>query len=248
MGTFYNNIHNNLYDYKVLTAEEEIELARRYRDGDIEAGQRIILSNLRFARKISQRYCHLVDDPLEIIQNGNMGMVKALTRFDPDMGVRFISYAIWWIKAYIKNHIRKSYQAHTGSLADSKNLVSLDCTISSDADNEETMLDHLCYKGPDQDELYTYKERGSYLRNLLKSDPPILTKREVFIIERRFFSDPPATLKDVALEIGVTRERVRQIEVRSLKKIRSSIEKQNSILVEDIQFENDYPIKREIGY
>lgn len=238
----------DLARYKVLTAEEELDLARKYLEGDEHAGHRIILSNMRFARKIAQRYFHLVDDPSEIIQNANLGLVKALTRYDPDVGVRFISYAIWWVKAYIKNHINKSYQVHTGSLADSNNLLSLDCTISYDADTEETMLDSFYYDGPDQNELYTYKERGSFLRNLIRSDPPILTDREVFIIESRFLIDPPATLKDISSKIGVTRERVRQIQVRSLEKIRNAIVKRGSIIVEDINIDQDYPMRRRASF
>jgi len=233
-----------LINYKVLTAEEELDLARRYQEGDEKAGHKIILSNMRFARKIAQRYFHLVEDPSEIIQNANLGLVKALTRFDPDVGVRFISYAIWWVKAYIKNHINKSYQVHTGSLADSNNLVSLDCNISYDNDTEETMLDSMHHDGPDQNELYTYKERGSYLRNLLRSDPPILTEREIFIIESRFLKEPPATLKDISSKIGVTRERVRQIQVRSLEKIKKAIIENGSIIQADINISQNYPSRR----
>jgi RNA polymerase sigma-32 factor len=218
-------------DYNLITPEEELDLARRYQHGDVVAGQKIITSNLRFVVKIAQSYFHLGYGPLEIIQEGNMGLVKALTRFDPDMGVRFICYAIWWIKAYIKNFIHKSYQVHTGRLTHAKGLVSLDSILPSDHDNsEECLLDRLLSQGPNQDDRYAEKERHSYLLKLLDSDPPILTKREVFIIEKRFFCDPPTTLKDIAAQIGITRERVRQIEMRSLKRIRNAIEKEQELL------------------
>lgn len=232
-------------DYLLLAPEEELDLARKYRQGEIEAGHRIITSNLRFVVKIAQSYFHLGYGPLEIIQEGNMGLVKALTRFDPDMGVRFICYAVWWIRAYIRNFIHKSYQVHTGRLTHAKGLVSLDSSISGDSEfHEECLIDRLRYQGPDQDDFYTRKERHAYLRKLLSSDPPILSKREVFIIERRFFNDPPSTLKEIAKEIGITRERVRQIEMRSLKRIRAVIEKDREILVEDISIRNTYPMRR----
>ena len=224
----------NSINYPVLTIEEELDLARKYRDGDAEAGHTIILSNMRFARKISRRYIHLVDDPLDIIQNANLGLVKALTRFNPDMGVRFISYAIWWIKAYIKNYIHKSYQVKTGSIANAKNLVSLDCNISADIEDDGTLADNLQHKGPGQDELYTYKERSEYLLLFLRSDSSNLTEREVFIIEQRYLSDPPVTLKGISSMIGVTRERVRQIQQRSLEKIRAAIEDEGFLFPEDI--------------
>ena len=160
-----------------------------------------------------------------------MGLVKALTRFDPDMGVRFICYAIWWIKAFIRNFIHKSYQVHTGRLTHAKGLVSLDCAFSGENDGpEECMLDRLLAQGPSQADRYAEKERNAHLLKLLDADPPLLTKREVFIIEKRFFSDPPSTLKDIAAQIGITRERVRQIEMRSLKRMRKAIENEQEFL------------------
>ncbi len=251
MGSLYSCSDLELYtkrikDYDLLTPEEELDLARQYQQGDIEAGHTIITANLRFVVKIAHPYFHLGYSPLEIVQEGNMGLVKALTRFDPGMGVRFICYAIWWIKAYIKNFIHKSYQVHTGRLTHAKGLVSLDSTISGDAENnEEVLLDHLLYQGPDQDDHYALKERHVYLLKLLSSDPPILTKREVYIIEKRFFHDPPATLKDIATEIGVTRERVRQIELRSLQRMRTAMEREREVLAEDIDICHAYPIRRQ---
>ena len=218
-------------EYVLITPAEELDLARRYRQGDVTAGQKIITANLRFVVKIAQSYFHLGYGPLEIIQEGNMGLVKALTRFDPDMGVRFICYAIWWIKAFIRNFIHKSYQVHTGRLTHAKGLVSLDCAFSGENDGpEECMLDRLLAQGPSQADRYAEKERNAHLLKLLDSDPPILTKREVFIIEKRFFSDPPSTLKDIAAQIGITRERVRQIEMRSLKRMRKAIENEQEFL------------------
>ncbi len=230
--------------YPLLSAEEEFELARQYRQGDLEAGQKIVTSNLRFVLKQSQSYFHMGYSPLEIIQEGNMGLVKAVTRFDPEREVRFICYAIWWIKAYIKNFIHKSYQVHTGRLTHAKSLISLDCIMSSDGENDETLLDHLMCDRPDQEETYAGKERYSYLLNLLESDPPVLSQREAFIIRQRFFTDPPATLKDISQVIGVTRERVRQIEARSLARLRMILEKRRSILNDDIDIGSRYVMKR----
>ncbi len=231
-------------DYPLLTPEEELDLAYKYKGGDIEAGQRIITANLRFVVKMSQPYFHQGYAPLEIIQEGNMGLVKALIRFDPDRGVRFICYAIWWIKAYIKNFVQKSYKVHIGRLTHAKGLISLDSSISTDGENDETLLDHLHYEGPDQEDNFASKERYSYLIDLLNSEPAILSERERFIIQQRFFADPPATLKDIATQIGVTRERVRQIECRSLKRMRDAIEKEQMICPEDIHIGHNYPMRR----
>ena len=249
MGSMYSSSDLEAYtrrirEFPLLNPEEEFALARRYKQGDIAAGQRSITSNLRFVVKLSQSYFHLGYGPLEIIQEGNMGLVKALTRYDPERGVRYICYAIWWIKAYIRNFIHKSYQVHTGRLTHSKNLVSLDCSLSHDDEYEDRLMDHLLSETPDPEDTYAGKERQHCLQELLNSNPPILTNREVYIIRKRFFSDPPATLKDIASSIGVTRERVRQIEARSLQRIRTVIEKQNSYLMDDIHMEYHYPIRR----
>ncbi|MCD6569888.1 MAG: sigma-70 family RNA polymerase sigma factor [Deltaproteobacteria bacterium] len=222
-------------DYPILTREEELRLVRTYRNGDIEAGKKIITSNLRFVMKVSHSYFHFGYSPLEIIQEGNMGLVKALIHFDPDRGVRFISYAIWWIKAYINNFIHKNYQSHTGRLSHAKGLISLDCKYIKNEHEDGTILDHILNESPDQETYYGMKEQAIFVSSFLKANPPMLTSREIFVIQQRFFSDPPATLNDIAIKIGVTRERVRQIEVRSLKRLRTAIETHHSMVPADIE-------------
>lgn len=96
--------------YKVLTAADELVLARRYRDaGDLEAGRRLVVANLRFVVKIAHEYRGYGLRLLDIIQEGNIGLMKAVAKFDPDRGYRLISYAVWWIRAYIQNFIMRSW-------------------------------------------------------------------------------------------------------------------------------------------
>lgn len=96
--------------YPVLSREEENVLARRYRDEeDAEAGQTLVTSNLRFVIKVALRYRNYGVKLMDLIQEGNIGLMKAVHRFDPDKGYRLISYAIWWIKAYIQNYIIRSW-------------------------------------------------------------------------------------------------------------------------------------------
>jgi RNA polymerase sigma-32 factor len=96
--------------YPVLSREEESELAIRYRDQhDKQAGQILITSNLRFVIKVSLGYRNYGVRLMDLIQEGNIGLMKAVQRFDPDKGFRLISYAIWWIKAYIQNYIIRSW-------------------------------------------------------------------------------------------------------------------------------------------
>ncbi len=96
--------------YPVLSREEELELARRYREeGDLEAARKLITSNLRFVVKIASEYKNYGLNPMDIIQEGNIGLMHAVKRFDPTKGYRLISYAVWWIRAYIQNYIIRSW-------------------------------------------------------------------------------------------------------------------------------------------
>jgi RNA polymerase sigma-32 factor len=96
--------------YPVLSREEEAELARKYRfENDEEAGRRLVTSNLRFVIKVALSYRNYGSRLMDLIQEGNMGLMKAVERFDPDKGYRLISYAIWWIKAYVQNYIIRSW-------------------------------------------------------------------------------------------------------------------------------------------
>jgi len=101
---------SEINQYPLLTQEEEQALARRYRDyGDEEAARRLITANLRFVVKVSYEYRSYGIKMADLIQEGNIGLMKAVQKFDPDKGIRLISYAVWWIRAYIQNYILKSW-------------------------------------------------------------------------------------------------------------------------------------------
>lgn len=97
-------------NYPILSREEEYKLAMRYRKyGDLDAARKLITSNLRFVIKIANEYRGYGLNPMDIIQEGNIGLMQAVKRFDPTKGYRLISYAVWWIRAYIHNYIIKSW-------------------------------------------------------------------------------------------------------------------------------------------
>ncbi len=99
-----------LSNYPVLSREEEYELAMRYKnDGDLEAARKLITSNLKFVVRIANTYKSYGLNPMDLIQEGNIGLMHAVKGFDPTKGYRLISYAVWWIKAYIQNFIIKSW-------------------------------------------------------------------------------------------------------------------------------------------
>ncbi len=96
--------------FPLLTVEEEQRLAREFRDGgDTRAAHRLITANLRFVVKVSHEYRSYGFRMADLIQEGNIGLMKAVQKFDPDKGIRLISYAVWWIRAYIQNYILKSW-------------------------------------------------------------------------------------------------------------------------------------------
>lgn len=96
--------------YPILSREKENELALKYREsGDSSAVNELVTSNLRFVIKVALGYKNYGVKLMDLIQEGNLGLIKAVERFDPDKGYRLISYAVWWIKAYIQNHIIKSW-------------------------------------------------------------------------------------------------------------------------------------------
>jgi hypothetical protein len=92
-------------EFEILSPERERELARRYRQGDDEAGQIIINANLRMALRISRHYCRRGYDPMKIVLQGNMGLVEALEMFDPDKGIEFSRHAVWWMHKHIWDFI-----------------------------------------------------------------------------------------------------------------------------------------------
>ena len=97
-------------NYPVLSREEEYELAVRHREhGDLEAARKLIVSNLKFVVRVANEYKNYNVNMMDVIQEGNIGLMKAVRGFDPTKGYRLISYAVWWIRAYMQNHIMKTW-------------------------------------------------------------------------------------------------------------------------------------------
>jgi RNA polymerase sigma-32 factor len=100
---------SEISQYPLLSVQQEQELARRFREGDYAAGHQLVTANLRFAVKVAYEYRSYGIKVSDLIQEANIGLMKAVQKFDPDKGIRLISYAVWWIRAYIQNYILKSW-------------------------------------------------------------------------------------------------------------------------------------------
>jgi RNA polymerase sigma factor (sigma-70 family) len=261
MGMYLKEIRKT----KLLTAEEEYELALQVEAGDSAARSRMIESNLRLVVKIAKRYINRGMPFTDLVEEGNMGLIKAVERFRADRGCRFSTYATWWIRQSIERSIvnqvrtvrlpvhvsddmdrirrrtrdlkRRYGRAPTESelvretglpLHTIKRLQSLKLSICSidqsiDPEGEFTVGDRL------EDTAVTDPCDVIHLDKLvdkMQGKMMMLTDREKRVLEMRFglFDDTPMTLESIGHHFGVTRERIRQIQVEALLKIRDSLE------------------------
>lgn len=268
MGIFLREIEK----YPVLSRDEEYALALRYyEDKDLEAANQLIVSNLRFVVKIASEYVSYGFPLTDLVQEGTLGLMKAVKKFNPHRGYRLISYAVWWIRAGIQNHIMKFWsqvkigttqaerklfhkigrakrQLHldggnlsekdAGKVAelfgvkekDVKDMelrtaardFSLDSTVTDD--NSITYIDTLPVDGPSQEEVLESIETNALAQRGLEEGLTKLSPREKRVIESRYLSSPQGKLRELGEELGISKERVRQIEVQALKKLKGEVE------------------------
>ncbi|MFY9167847.1 MAG: sigma-70 family RNA polymerase sigma factor [Desulfomonilia bacterium] len=238
MGSKYqpyevSEYQRRMNEFRYLTLEEELELVRRYRNGDSEAGRMLVEANLRNVVKVSRNYFYQGYDPLEIIQEGNLGLMRALPMFDPDRGIKFFSYAVWWVRCYIMNFIAKSSKPQTGMIGHASGVVSLDTAMSDKSDNEECFVDHIPDEAPSQEDELVSRQSPILLFQILDSESCPLTGRERYILQRRYLDEPRPTLGQVAQSLNITKERVRQIENKSLEKMKHHIRENYSLEKDD---------------
>lgn len=269
LGIFLKEIDK----YPVLSKEEEHKLAVRYYEDndDLEAANLLVVSNLRFVVKIASEYISYGFPLTDLIQEGTIGLMKAVKKFNPYKGYRLISYAVWWIRAKIQNHIMKFWshvkigttqaqrklfhkigrakkqlninneemtETDVRKVAESfgvkdKDVIDMEIRMASrdysldsasTEDNSITYLDALSDDGSSQEELIESIEDRELAREGLKSGLKKLSPREKRIIERRYLSKPQSKLRELGDELGISKERVRQIEARALKKLRCEVE------------------------
>ena len=268
--------------YELLTKEEEYQLAVKYREEkDTAAAYKLVTSNLRLVVKIALEFHRAwVMNLLDLIQEGNIGLMQAVKKFDPYQGVRLSSYASFWIRAYILRFIldnwrlvkigttqaqRKlffnlqkekaklealGYAAEPKKLAESmgvkeKEVIQMDQRMSSweaslDAplrgDTESSLMDFLPAKQAPAEKKLADDEIRLLVTQKLQEFKKTLKDKELDIFENKLLSEKPATLQEIGDKYGITRERIRQIEARLLRKIKSFLE-------EEIPGIKEYPIK-----
>jgi RNA polymerase sigma-32 factor len=263
--------------FPMLEPQEEYMLAKRWREHeDREAAHKLVTSHLRLVAKIAMGYRGYGLPIGEVISEGNVGLMQAVKRFDPDKGFRLATYAMWWIRAAIQEYILRSWSlVKMGTTANQKKLffnlrkaksqisaleegdlrpdqvaaiatklgvteddvvtmnrrlvgdVSLNAPIRSESDSGEWQ-DWLVDESVNQETRLAESEEFEMRRRLLGQALDVLNERERRIFEARRLSEEPITLEELSTEFGVSRERVRQIEVRAFEKVQSQMKKLTS--------------------
>jgi RNA polymerase sigma-32 factor len=257
--------------FPMLQPEEEFMLAKRWREHDDRAAaHRLVTSHLRLVAKIAMGYRGYGLPIGEVISEGNVGLMQAVKRFEPDKGFRLATYAMWWIKASIQEFILRSWSlVKMGTTASQKKLffnlrkvkgqiealeegdlrpdhvkeisrrlgvpeedvvsmnrrlagdASLNAPVRSDAEGE--WQDWLVDEGDNQEAILVRSEESDLRRGLLADAMKKLNDRERRVFEARRLSEQPITLEDLSQEFGVSRERIRQIEVRAFDKVQKAV-------------------------
>src|SRR5881398_3433136 len=236
--------------FPMLEPQEEYMLAKRWREhDDSDAAQRLVTSHLRLVAKIAMGYRGYGLPISEVVSEGNVGLMQAVKRFEPEKGFRLATYAMWWIKASIQEYILRSWSlVKMGTTANQKklffNLRKAKSKISAldEGDlhpdqvkliakrlgvTDQDVIDMNRRLGgdnsPNQEAIMAEHEEFDHRRQALTGAIGVLNPRERRIFEARRLAEDPMTLEDLASEFGVSRERVRQIEVRAFEKVQSAV-------------------------
>lgn len=207
--------YDDLSCYQPLQKEEELELFRQVKEGNLEARNILIESNLKFVFNIAKRYKGQGVEMAELISEGNLGLLKAFEKFDETRGVKFISYAVWWIREYIQDRIKKIPREDL--LEDSVRSLYKQEDLLTDEEDDEEVKDGM---NNDQEE-----EISDEMKMLLSDMLDKLPSRNKRIMELYFGlnGEKEQTLDEIGKELNISKERVRQIKLSSLKVLRSEI-------------------------
>jgi RNA polymerase sigma-32 factor len=262
---------NQIRRFPMLEPEEEYMLAKRWREHqDPEAARKLVTSHLRLVAKIAMGYRGYGLPISEVVSEGNVGLMQAVKRFEPDKGFRLATYAMWWIRAAIQEYILRSWSlVKMGTTANQKKLffnlrraksqisaldegdlrpdqvktiarrlgvaeqdvVDMNRRMGGDASlnsrlrdqNEGEWQDWLVDDSASQESTLVDREEAGNRHDALHEALEVLNPRERRIFEARRLADDPVTLEALSSEFGISRERVRQIEVRAFEKVQSAV-------------------------
>lgn len=260
---------NEIRRYPLLTKEQELEIAKKYFETkDPEAAQQLVRSNLRFVVKVAAEYSKFGAKLIDLIQEGNVGLMHAVREYNPYKGARLITYAVWWIRGYIQEFLMRQYsmvrigttqnqrklfyqlqkeKAALDSMGKEQSLSEIAKKLDIPEEEVKVMAQRL--SGRDisldrpidddtpaslndfqkattefsTDDLLANEELIAILQEKVAELEPDLSEREKIILKERLLNDEPLTLQEIGEKYGITREAVRQMEVRLLKKIKDKM-------------------------
>jgi len=257
--------------FKVLTREEEHELAVQYKEyGDVKSAYQLVTANLKLVVMIAREYQRSFKNLLDLVQEGNMGLMEAVKNFDPYRGVRFPSYAVWWIRAYMIRYImndwrmvkigttqaqrklffnlqREKEKIEAEGLSVGPKLLAQRLNVKEDeviemeqrlasrdlsvdvpfgTDDEATLLHFLPDNKRGPEEEFAETQYRDILRQKMEQFASGLKDKELVIYRERLLNEEPVTLREIGEKYGISRERVRQIEERVKKKLKTYLKKE----------------------
>lgn len=231
----------------LLSREEEYSFAHRLRDhNDIDAAQALVTANLRYVVQIAYEFKSYGIALKDLIQEGSLGLMKAVKKFDPSKGNRLVTYASWWIRAEIQDFIvktkglvkrsakamkKKLFYKGNNDITDADNNpittddFSLDTVVTGDSHDslEVTHQDMLVCTKENQEERVASDQEQVKLKSVLSSAVSDLNEKEKYIIENRVMTDTPMLLSDIGEVFSLSRERIRQIEKEALLKLKKNL-------------------------
>ena len=254
--------------YPLLTKEEEKRIAERYHESkDPKDAEILVTSNLRFVVKVAAEYSQFGSKLIDLIQEGNVGLMHAVKEYNPYKGARLITYAVWWIKGYIQDYLMKQHSmVKIGTTHNQRKLfynlekekakidrmglepsvkllsdrlgvpekdvrlmekrmsgkdLSLDQPIGEEGSS--SLLDFEASNDTDVTETLIANESVAQLHSVLEKLRDKFSEKELYILENRLLKDEPMKLQEIGTEWGVSREAVRQMEARLLKKIKKEM-------------------------
>jgi RNA polymerase sigma-32 factor len=257
--------------FRLLSREEEHQLAVDYKEyGNLEAAYKLVTANLRLVVMIAREYQKAFKNLLDLIQEGNMGLMEAVKNFDPYRGVRFPSYAVWWIRAYMIRYIMNDWRMvkigttqaqrklffnlqkekeklEAEGLTPGPKLLAQRLNVKEDEivemeqrlgsrdlsvdvplgeNDEATLLHFLPDDKQSPEEQFAETQYQQLLREKMESFAGTLKDKELVIYRERLLNEEPVTLREIGEKYGISRERVRQIEERVKKKLKTFLSKE----------------------